>query len=97
MALPTTIDKKLGISPRATMISAAAMDAVKKPTAHTPSAGCRRCWSQETSSRQPATAGVKTTIANDVVEFGTSAQYQETHYRSVNPFYGIWRRNAIQS
>jgi hypothetical protein len=79
------------------MISAAAMDAMKKPTAHNLNAGCRRCWNQETSSKQPATAGVKATIANNVVKFGTAAQYQETSYRSVNPFQESRDWMAIQS
>jgi hypothetical protein len=69
--LPTTIDQKLGIMPRAMTISVVAIDDMRKPDPHTPSALTFRCCSQESNSKHPATAGVKTVIANNVVKFGT--------------------------
>jgi len=64
--LPTTIDQKLGIVPRRTMISVVATDAVMNPDPHRASADTLRCCSHESNSKHPARAGVKTVIANNV-------------------------------
>jgi hypothetical protein len=58
------IDKRSGIVPRRTMISVVATDAVINPDPHMASAVTLRCWSHESNNRQPASAGVKTVIAN---------------------------------
>jgi hypothetical protein len=52
--------------PRRTMISVVATDAVTNPDPHRASADTLRCCSHESSSKQPARAGVKTVIANNV-------------------------------
>ena len=50
----------------------------------TPSATILRCCSQESNSRHPARAGVKTVLANNVVRLGTPCLYLLTRYRAVN-------------
>src|ERR1700733_3073450 len=66
-ALPTMMDQKSGIVPRAKMISAVAIDAVMNPHPHRASATILRCCSHESSRRHPARTGVlinATTFAN---------------------------------
>jgi hypothetical protein len=56
------------------MISVVAIDDRRNPDPHTPSAATVRCCSQESNSRHPATAGVKTAMAKKVVRLGTRCQ-----------------------
>jgi hypothetical protein len=52
-------------------MSVVATDAMMNPDPHRASAVTFRCCSHESNSRHPATAGVKTVIANNVVRLGT--------------------------
>ena len=79
------IDQKSGIEPRAMMISVVATEAVMNPNPKTPSATILRCCIQESNSRHPATAGVNTAMANNVVRLGTPCEQPVTRQRSVNP------------
>ena len=77
------------------MISVVATEAVMNPDPHRASAVTLRCWSHESNRRHPASAGVKTAMADNVERLGTLitpprvSQTQTTHvfcHYSMVPF-----------